>query len=163
MQFLIYLVSPFFYTLLLHPFHVSVCDLYFNQASQSLEITHRIFLDDLENALKEVHGRKINILKIAEEPEYETLVAAYLEEHFTIHIDGKTYDPEYLGYEVQDDAMWCYQEVSGVANLTEVTVRNTILMELFDDQTNIVHVKKGQKTRSLRLYEKNRKGSVIFK
>src|SRR5690606_18314194 len=161
--FFIYLSPVFFYTFLLHPFHVSVCDLNYNDEKLSLEITHKIFLDDLENALKGVHGRRINILNLEQESEGENLIAAYLDENFAVRIDGKKYEPQYLGYEIQDDAMWCYQEVLGVENWTEVTVTNTILMELFDDQTNIVHVKKGKKTKSLRLYEKNRKGSVTFK
>ena len=38
-----------------HPFHVSVTDIEHDAESKSIQVSHRIFLDDLEIGLKKYH------------------------------------------------------------------------------------------------------------
>ena len=44
--------------LIFHDFHVSVTDLEHNAQNQTVEVSHRIFIDDLEMALKKFHKKK---------------------------------------------------------------------------------------------------------
>ena len=46
------IVTTIFFSYL-HPFHVSVCDVDFKEESKSIQVSQRIFLDDLEKALNE--------------------------------------------------------------------------------------------------------------
>ena len=145
-----------------HPFHVSVCDVNYNKEAKSVEITHRVFLDDLEHALREFSGQKVDIVKSAKNDLLNPLVIDYLEKNFTLIIDGNKQKLSFIGSEIQADAIWIYQESSPVNSFQEISVKNTVLFEMFDDQTNLVHIKKGKKIKSLRLYEENKKDGVKF-
>lgn len=146
-----------------HPFHVSVCDIYFNADTKSAEITHKIFLDDLENALKKSSDYPVDILKMHPGKELDKILVRYLKSNFSCVIDGKNISLTYIGSEIQADALWVYQEAANVQEFSKVNVRNTILFELFDDQTNLVHIKKGKKIKSMRLYDDSKRGEVNFK
>lgn len=146
-----------------HPFHVSVCDIFFNEKAKSVEITHKIFLDDLEEALKEDAGYSVDILKRLENNQLKELLINYLKSNFSCAVDGEKLTLTYIGSEVQEDALWVYQEAVNVERFSEVEVKNTVLLGLFDDQTNLVHVKKGKKIKSLRLYDGHKRGEVNFK
>lgn len=145
-----------------HPFHVSVCDVYYNKEAKSIAITHKIFLDDLEQALRKSSGRNIDIMESASNDQLGPLVDNYLEKNFTLTVDGKRQKLNFIGSEIQADAIWIYQESAPLGSFEEVSVKNTVLFEMFDDQTNLVHIKNGKKTKSLRLYEENQKGEVEF-
>ncbi len=54
---LVYLLS------LLHPFYVSVTEVRHNEKSRALEVSTRIFYDDLEEALASASRTKVDILK----------------------------------------------------------------------------------------------------
>lgn len=145
-----------------HPFHVSVCDINFNAETSAVEITHKIFLDDLENALRNEAGRSVDLVKNIGTDEFEALLVKYLQSNFSCAVDGKKTTLTYVGSEIQADALWVYQEAVNVDTFTRVEVKNTILFELFDDQTNLVHVKKNKKTKSFRLYDDIKRGEVEF-
>lgn len=163
MHYLLYIVLWFPALLGAHPFHVSVCEITYKAGSQYVEITHKIFLDDLENALNKKYGQSLDVLNPKQPELLDSLIENYIMEKFSIVIDGKPYTPHFLGREVQGDAMWCYLEIEAVGAFAEVQVTNAILLESFDDQTNLVHVKKGDKWKSMRLYEDEAQGVVRFK
>ena len=60
------------------------------------------------------------------------------------------------------DVTWCYVEVSSIQAIQTMTVSNTLMFELFDEQTNIVHIKANKKKKSLMLNINNREGMVTF-
>ena len=53
------IVIPLFLSLF-HPFHVSVCDVDFNEETKSIQLSQRIFLDDFEQALNKKY--EINLI-----------------------------------------------------------------------------------------------------
>lgn len=147
----------------LHPFHVSVCEIEYRPTLRSLQITHRIFLDDLEQALQKETGKEdLDILEETDSLAIHKGIRDYLKENFAVSISGKTLPYQYLGGEIEEDVMWCYVEITGVAPFTEMTVTNRILTEIFDDQENLVHVRNKGTTRSLRLHKDKPTGQVQF-
>jgi len=56
----------------------------------------------------------------------------------------------------------CYLEVENVTTLETITVSNLALMDFFDEQQNIIHVKKGKKRKSLILEKEKDKGMLKF-
>ena len=135
-----------------HPFHVSVMDIIHNPETQSLQISQRIFIDDLEQGLKKHHNLEyVDTYNPNDLDRLDSLIDEYLKKKVFIRLDGKTYDFEYLGSEVESDARWCYFEIKGVANINEAEVTNVLLMEIFDDQQNIVHFKAKEELKSYKL------------
>lgn len=152
-----------FVTWLAHPFHVSVCDIEYNSKTSSLEISQRVFLDDLEEALRRKSGwTTLDVMKPSDKKRFDALVKEYVMESLSLSVNNAKATTSYLGHEVESDALWCYLEVTGVNNLNSITVGNTILIESFPDQVNLVHIKKDGKIRSLKLYENNVTGSVTY-
>ena len=141
------LMSPY----MIHPFHVSVCEIEYDEETKALQITQKIFLDDLEKGLREYSGEVFDITEKASEYKVNQLLEAYYPEKMQILVNGKARQFRYLGFEIEEDAMWCYLEIEKVRNLKSLDVTNTILFETFEDQSTILHIMKSGKIRSFRL------------
>jgi len=135
-----------------HPFHVSVCEITYDQEDKALEITHRIFLDDMENALREYHDlTQFDITRPKENLDLNELLRVYIIENFKIKINEEAKKYEFIGYELEKDVIYAYLQVVNLTSFNDLEVFNTILIQLFDDQENLVHVKKRKKIKTLRL------------
>ncbi|HHP7242844.1 MAG TPA: DUF6702 family protein [Cyclobacteriaceae bacterium] len=135
-----------------HPFHVSVCEIAYDQEDKALEITHRIFLDDMENALREYHDlTQFDITRPTENLELNELLRAYFNENFKIKVNEEPLKYEFLGFELEKDVIYAYLQVVNLTSFNDLEVFNTILIQMFDDQENLVHVKKRKKIKTLRL------------
>lgn len=152
-----------FFGWLAHPFHVSVCDIEVNQKNRSLEISQRIFLDDLEMALRKKSGwEKLDVLNPSDPKRFDALMKDYIRDHLDISVNGKTRAYTYLGHEQEGDALWCYMEVKEVEQIDLIEVKNTILLETYNDQINLVHIKNDGKIRSLKLYQDKVRDSISY-
>ena len=146
----------------LHPLHVSVTEINFDQKDKSLEIMMRVFADDLETTMRKRHNiPDLDIL----DPKGKTLdelMKDYLDDTFSVSLDGKRQPLNYLGNERDGEAFIFYVEVSKVKRWNRIAVGNSVLMEIFDDQSNLVHVTSGGDVRSLRLNKSNPSGVLTF-
>lgn len=148
------MIAQIFLTLhlfLFHPLHLSVSDVVYKPESKSLEITQRLFSDDLEDALRTFSGRKVDVLNPPDPERLSALIGDYLLENFRLQLNGKPVQPNYLGYEIEGEAVWVYLEVPGVRRVREIGIQNTAFFELFDDQVNLINVEKDGEIRSLKL------------
>ena len=71
----------------------------------------------------------------------------------------------FIGREITDDlaATWCYLEIPEVKDCRSMTIKNDILMELFDDQRNIIDITGPQNQRGYFLFHKGKfKDKVEF-
>ncbi|RKQ50549.1 hypothetical protein BXY85_1565 [Roseivirga pacifica] len=135
-----------------HPFHVSVTDIEHNPDTQSLQISQRIFIDDLEQGLKKHYNMEyVDTYNPTDAAKLDSLIGEYLKSKVFILLEGKQVEFTFLGSEVESDARWCYYEVEGVSAIKEAEVTNVTLMEVFEDQQNIIHFKSGKKQRSYKL------------
>ncbi|MDP6907916.1 MAG: hypothetical protein QF371_00345 [Flavobacteriales bacterium] len=150
------LVLGLFTVISLHDFHSSVTQVEFNTKTHSLEITVRLFTDDLMVSLEDSGFPKMEIGTTKEPPEANENLEKYLQKHLAFTVNGKSHPFKYLGKEAQDDATWCYLEIEEVASVNKLEVTNTLMLSSFDDQTNMVNLKiNGRKKSGL-----SRKGSI---
>ena len=70
----------------------------------------------------------------------DSLISKYLVSALSIRPQGRQVVYDYLGYELDKEAAYCYFEITNVPSLTKLDIVNTILYDLFDDQMNIMHV-----------------------
>jgi len=136
-----------------HPFHVSVCEINYDKQTHALQITQKIFIDDLEQALFPNPSDKINIDNKANKSKFDALLKKYFEQTLGIIVNDQSINFIYLGHELDDTSIWCYLEVEKVIKLNSVKFTNRILFEKFSDQSNIVHIENEGKVRSFRLTE----------
>ena len=123
-----------------HDFHTSLSELNYNPKTGSIEATIRVFTDDLETALTTFNqGKKVNVE--ASNKQADAIIALYLEKNWGLLTPQKTkkkYD--YIGREPELDATWLYVEIPNAQQIKGFTFFNTIMLELFDDQTNLVNI-----------------------
>lgn len=123
-----------------HDFHTSLTEINYNPSSRSLEITIRVFTDDLENALTKHSGKKISINSTTK-AEHDPLIEQYIHKHFALLSPGKENKKgSYIGRETEGDATWLYYEILNCQAIRGYTLVNDIMQELFDDQTNLVNI-----------------------
>lgn len=152
------MLKTFFLTVLLfgnsdiHPIHVSVTDVEYDAERKALEIVSHIFLDDLEKHIRLIKNEPyLDVLNPKGDKTSNDLIKNYYKERFKLIVNGKEEDYNFLGYEHEGAAVYIYFELEKVKKLKSLTVRNEILLQLFDDQVNLVHVKVDGKIRSMKL------------
>lgn len=123
----------------LHAFHTSLTEIQYNAKDKSLEITIRLFTDDLENALTKLNnGQKIMVG--GKNDNSDAVLNKYIQQHFAILTPQKQKKTlNYLGKELEGDATWVYVEVPESQVVKGHILYNDIMQELFDDQTNLVN------------------------
>lgn len=135
-----------------HPFHVSVTDIEHSDENNSVQVSQRIFLDDLEVGLKKYHKlEKLDTYEPESPVQLDSLIAVYLKNKVSFLINGSKKEFSFLGSELEGDARWCYYEIEDINEVNEVEVTNLTLMETFEDQQNIVHFKSKGKLKSYKL------------
>jgi hypothetical protein len=121
----------------LHPFHSSVTEMSYNQKDQSWEISIRLFQDDLEQSVSSATGKKYRMIPGDEASEKE--LDTYLRKHFRFHAGKQISTPyRWLGTEQQQDAIWVYLEIPTTSDLAGSYLENSLFLEVFEDQTNLV-------------------------
>lgn len=142
-----------------HPIHVSVTEITMDEKERELEIITRIFIDDLEASIRKAKDQpELKLLG----PSTDQLVWEYLESRFRISLDGRIQKIKYLGHEIEGDAILFYIQVSSVKKWKEIEVANSMITELYDDQSNLVHITVNEKVKSLRLMRDNPSGKLTF-
>lgn len=145
-----------------HPLHVSVMEIAHDTNEKELEITLRVFTDDLETAIRnQLNQPEVTIL----EPIGSTtdkLTWAYLQGKLNVTLDGKKQVLKYLGHEKDEDAMVFYIQVQPVKAWETIELKNSVLTELYSDQSNLVNVTVKEETKSLRLMRDNPSGKLSF-
>lgn len=136
-----------FSSFLEHKYYVSTSLFNFTEDS-SLQITLRIFKDDLSNAISDTYlDQKTDDLNLIDEL-YFKQVDKYINSKISIQIDDKKFEMDYLGLETKNDMYVCYLEIENLPIYSNMVISNKILFEIFDDQQNIIHVKRNDKRQS---------------
>ncbi len=147
-----------------HPIHIAISEVVYNEKSKALQITHKIFIDDLEKQIEQSQEKELK-LRLNTDKEHENTDAYlndYLQKHFRIKINGKAYKGVFLGKEYETDAVWLYVEIENIKSLKDITIENTILTDLYEDQNNFVHFNINKQKKSLRFQRGNILQSISF-
>lgn len=135
-----------------HPVHISVSEINYSEKDKALQMTSRIFIDDLELSIRQdLHDDALDLLKPNNGKTTDQLVSAYLAKHIKIKVDGKLVQQNYLGSEIEDVAIICYIEMPNIKKLKTIETHNDVIQETHADQSNLVHVSYKGKLKSLRL------------
>lgn len=148
---------------LLHPIHVSVTEIEYNEKNKSLEIISRIFIDDLELSIRSrTQNEMLDLLHPANGLTTDQLVSDYLHDHLRVKVDGKSPKINYIAHEIDDLAMVCYLEIEGVRKVKTIEITNSVIQETHADQSNLVHVTYRSPVKSMRLTRDKPAGVLEF-
>ena len=149
-------------TFSIHPYYVSVTELKHNKASQSIEISCKMFTDNVEDALKKLYNKHLDLLHPKNKQEADSLITVYVTRHLSIKIDGKILQASFLGYEKEEEAIWCYFEIKNVKQAKKINIENSLLYEYLPSQMNMMHVTVNEKRQSIKLNNPDTKAEFLF-
>jgi hypothetical protein len=136
---------------LFHPFYVSVTEINHNPKTHAVEVSCRMFYDDLERALEKDNKVPLNIVKPTDKAQLNRFINEYVKKHLSIKADGKLLNLSYVGYEIQEDGAWAYFEVKGIASVKKVEIHDDLLNAQHAEQINMLHVTIGGQRKSTKL------------
>jgi hypothetical protein len=136
---------------IVHPFYVSVTEINHNAKDKTVEISCKLFTDDFEKTLATQYKTPVDLSHPKNKEQTDKMVFGYLQQHLQLKIDGKTAVLQYVGYENEGEAAWCYLQVSNVPAPRQLQLNATMLYELFDTQINIIHATVNGKRQSTKI------------
>lgn len=133
----------------IHKFYVSIYQINYVPEKKMLQITSRIFMDDLNVVLEKNFKRKANIGEPTENEEDLLMMKKYIEDNFSIKINGKKKQVNFLSKEIDNNVVVCYLSIRDVAKISSIEIHNTMLLDLNADQQNIIQTSILGKKKSL--------------
>lgn len=138
-----------------HPFYVSTTEIEYIAKSKEVGIAFKTFPDDLEETIRIFAGKKID-LSSKNKVENNQLISAYLQKHLSIEINRSKKDLNFLGYEIDKEAIWIYFNIQKINSIKEMKITSDVMYEYKPEQTNIIHVNLKGNTSSFKLNSPNK-------
>jgi uncharacterized protein YuzE len=145
-----------------HKFYVSITKIEYVKEKNSLQIITKIFTDDIEDVLQQRYDTSISLDTKKETEAADKDLKQYLLQKINIKVNGKAVKLNYLGKEYDTDMLVAYIEVEDVKAIKSIEIENKVLMEMFDEQQNIIHLKTPTTRRSLILDKDEPRGILKF-
>jgi hypothetical protein len=121
----------------IHPYYVSVSEVRIDTVSKAVNVSCKLFTDDIQDALYRIYKTPVD-LSIQSENN-NLLLETYIKERFKITIGKKAIPLKFIGYEIEEEATWCYFEFGTLESFGKVIIVNTLLYDFLPEQTNLIH------------------------
>jgi hypothetical protein len=123
-----------------HPFYVSVVEVNHNKGAATLEISCKLFAEDMEAALEQQYKTTVDLGQAQQKKELDGMVSRYIKKHLSLTADNRALQLHYIGFEQEAESLYCYFEIEGVAAVKTLGFHNNLLYDFTDKQINIMHV-----------------------
>jgi hypothetical protein len=159
---LLFLLLPLFAFTVAHKFYISVTNVGYSDKDKSLQITSRIFIDDMEKVLSERYDIKAQLATEEEMEGAQGLIEKYVRAKFKVEVNGQSVPYDLLAIKYDFDVLICYLEVPDIdlSRTTSIEIQNDILTDVFEEQQNVVHFKIKDKKKSFVLMRDQNKGML---
>lgn len=140
-----------------HPVHLSVTEVFAEDAQSEIDFTITFFMDDFGTAAEySKYATDINQGKMT----VDDLILQHLQKHLKVKANGKALKYEIKSKESNFPSVTCYLKLQKLPKeLNTLEIENTLLLELFDDQRNMVNIRiPGKKQGSMILNHKKKSG-----
>lgn len=123
-----------------------------------IQITSRIFVDDLNSGIEKKYHKKTFIGTEKETQEDVDLLKKYLSENFTIKVNGQPKGITFLSKEIEsNDVLVCYSRIPAIEKFKTLEITNTVLTDWNAEQQNITHISAFGTKKSVLFTESSRK------
>lgn len=158
--FLVFLVPLFAFTM--HKFYVSVTNISYSEKDDALQITTRIFIDDLDAVLLERYEIEAKLATNEESELADEYLEKYLRKKLQLQLNDENISYDYIGKKYDNDVCVFYLEATNVnySSLESIEIQNEVLTDLFDEQQNVVHFKIKENKKSFVLLKSDTKGML---
>ncbi|MGZ3952849.1 MAG: DUF6702 family protein [Flavisolibacter sp.] len=145
-----------------HPFYIAVTEINLNTSDKTLEVSCKMFADDLEQTLEKRNHTELDISAEKDKGKFNSYIPAYIKSHLSLSVDGKATNLSYIGFEKEKESAYCYFQVENVSSLKKLEVNDSILHDFTSEQINIIHVTVNGKRQSTKLDYPSTNASFSF-
>lgn len=145
-----------------HPFYISVTEINLNTSDKTLEVSCKMFADDLEQIIEKNHHAQLDISADKDKSKFDSYIPPYVKSHLSILVDGKATNLSYIGFEKEKESAYCYFQAEHISSLKKIDINDSILHDFTSDQINIIHVTVNGKRQSTKLDYPDRNASFNF-
>jgi hypothetical protein len=144
----------------MHKFYTSIYQINYVPQKKMIQITSRIFIDDLNDAIEKRYHTKSYIGTDKETPQDEIAMQKYLAEKFILKVNGVVKPMSFRSKETETNVLICYFRITDISKITKLEIENSALTELNSDQQNIIQATISGEKQSLLLTSENFKGML---
>lgn len=138
----------------MHPIHVTITNIDFNQKEKAFDISLKIFADDLESIIQKNNQVQLNLGKSNEMTNSDDYISEYVRNNFSISINNDKFAGKKLKFlkrDLREGAMWLYFRYTLSKKINLLTINNNLLNDLYSDMTNLVIIKINQEEKGFTL------------
>lgn len=144
-----------------HEFYLSVTDITYVKKEKSLQIISRIFTDDFENVINKRYDKNFKLIPTLEVEEIDFYIEKYIRDKFILETKSGVLSFEYIGRKYEDDMVYLFLEVKDLEDFEALTIENSILTDLFQEQKNMIHFKSDKLKKSFILEKDISKKTIL--
>ena len=145
-----------------HKFYVALYQVNYVPEKKMLQITTRIFVDDLNSAVGKKYSKKINLGSENETVEDLNLLKKYFSEKFYIKVNGQAKPIHFLSKEMEGDVLICYFNLKEIQKINSLEIYNAVITEGKSEQQNIMHFNVSGVKNTLLFTESTSKGMLKY-
>ena len=145
-----------------HKFYVALYQVNYAPEKKMLQITTRIFVDDLNSAVGKKYSKKINLGAENESVDDVNFLKKYFSEKFYIKVNGQTKPILFLSKEMEGDVLICYFSMKEIQKINSLEIYNAVITEGNAEQQNIMHFNVSGVKNTLLFTESTSKGMLKY-
>jgi hypothetical protein len=154
------LVIPLF-AFALHNYHLSLTKIV-KSKSNTLEITMRYFIDDIETTINKLENVKSELNTDRELKNIDSLLQNYILNNFKIALNNNSQKLNFIGKEYEKDIVFFYLETDSISKIHNIEIQNKMLLNTFNDQQNLVKINLNHQKKTFYLKNGNDKEMLKF-
>jgi len=145
-----------------HPVHVSMTSLDVDAQRHEIRITQKMYTEDFSLLFYHLYEKNIRFTEGKDLTENErALVASYMDSAFVLEAGKNRLPLIFAGKEQDGESIWMhYTSTLPGEKIKALTLTNTLLLQLFEDQTNLVIVSLGEKQKGYTFTGNNWKADI---
>lgn len=146
----------------MHKFYVSIYQINYAKERKMLQITSRIFVDDLNQALSQHANQATYFGEKEQSPRDEAAFKQYMKKHLLVSVDGRVRELTYHSSEIEGNIVISYFSIREIPKVGRLQVKCTALTEVLNDQQNIIQLTVNSIKRNMLLTGSDPADSVTF-
>jgi len=111
----------------------------YNPEAKSLEVSIKLFIDDIEDVLELKNDSRFFLCTEKEVTEVNTLLKEYTKKHFQLNSQDNLMTFEYVGKSCEQDYIYLFLEYKNFDPKVDHSLQNTLLTDDFHEQHNKVN------------------------
>jgi hypothetical protein len=128
----------------MHPIHVSVTNMEIQAENNTVSLSFKVFTDDFQLLLNQLYNIDLDLNENGNYTLHKDKIDAYFHDNFKILVKGKELKFTSEGIKRNNEAVWFFYNIVPKDDLETFVIRNSLMLDLYPDQKNLLIFKKGK-------------------